>query len=236
MPDLVFDFAFSTIVFQHIPSRDVIENYVREVQRLLRPGALFKFQVQGDSLSSTDPDDTWLGYLLPTSRPRYGASLRLRTSLPPWGGRSVFLAVVSSSANVFVAYGSPESPTLPGARFSDRARRAAHMPSYARIPRMRSSLLMLLRPLVLFGAVRTALPVWILSVQSRGPHASSLRRAHVELCRDPSSHTFLNWSRLPGLLPGPTRRLTVSASNTNTFRLVIGQTPRKNRGTLRDFP
>ena len=27
------DFAFSYIVFQHIPSRDVIENYVREVQR-----------------------------------------------------------------------------------------------------------------------------------------------------------------------------------------------------------
>src|SRR5882724_11283771 len=30
------DFAFSTIVFQHIPSRDVIWNYVREVGRLLR--------------------------------------------------------------------------------------------------------------------------------------------------------------------------------------------------------
>ena len=39
----IFDFAFSTIVFQHIPSREVIENYVREVYRLLRPGALFKF-------------------------------------------------------------------------------------------------------------------------------------------------------------------------------------------------
>ena len=56
-----FDFAFSSIVFQHIPSRDIIENYVREVQRLLRPGALFKFQVQGDSTLETKPDDTWLG-------------------------------------------------------------------------------------------------------------------------------------------------------------------------------
>jgi hypothetical protein len=27
----------------------------------LRPGALFKFQVQGDSTLSTTPDDTWLG-------------------------------------------------------------------------------------------------------------------------------------------------------------------------------
>lgn len=56
-----FDFAFSTIVFQHIPSREVIENYVREVARLLRPGALFKFQVQGDPTLQTDNDDTWLG-------------------------------------------------------------------------------------------------------------------------------------------------------------------------------
>ena len=56
-----YDFAFSTIVFQHIPSREVIYNYVREVNRLLRPGALFKFQVQGDASMQTSPDDTWLG-------------------------------------------------------------------------------------------------------------------------------------------------------------------------------
>jgi cyclopropane fatty-acyl-phospholipid synthase-like methyltransferase len=56
-----YDFAFSTIVFQHIPSREVIENYVREVSRLLRPGALFKFQVQGDTSLRTSEDDTWLG-------------------------------------------------------------------------------------------------------------------------------------------------------------------------------
>ena len=40
MPPGPYDFAFSTIVFQHIPSREVIYNYVREVNRLLRPGAL----------------------------------------------------------------------------------------------------------------------------------------------------------------------------------------------------
>lgn len=61
VPEHVFDFAFSTIVFQHIPSRDVIYSYVREVHRLLRPGALFKFQVQGDASIDTNPDDTWLG-------------------------------------------------------------------------------------------------------------------------------------------------------------------------------
>jgi SAM-dependent methyltransferase len=61
VPELEFDFAFTTIVFQHIPSREVIENYVREVHRLLRPGRLFKFQVQGDASLQTEPDDTWLG-------------------------------------------------------------------------------------------------------------------------------------------------------------------------------
>jgi ubiquinone/menaquinone biosynthesis C-methylase UbiE len=61
LPDLEFDFAFSCIVFQHIPSRAIIESYVREVHRLLRPGALFKFQVQGCAEIETAPDDTWLG-------------------------------------------------------------------------------------------------------------------------------------------------------------------------------
>ena len=61
IPGANFDFAFSTIVFQHIPSREVIESYVREVRRLLRPGALFKFQVQGDFTLETKEADTWLG-------------------------------------------------------------------------------------------------------------------------------------------------------------------------------
>lgn len=57
-----FDFAFSSIVFQHIPSREVIESYVREVNRLLKPGRLFKFQVQGgEGMDPTKPDDTWEG-------------------------------------------------------------------------------------------------------------------------------------------------------------------------------
>jgi hypothetical protein len=34
---------------------------VKEVHRLLRPGALFKFQVQGDATLKTEADDTWLG-------------------------------------------------------------------------------------------------------------------------------------------------------------------------------
>ncbi len=62
LPDgLTFDFAFSAIVFQHIPSREVIESYVREVGLRLRPGRLFKFQVQGGLDVESRPLDTWLG-------------------------------------------------------------------------------------------------------------------------------------------------------------------------------
>ena len=60
-PPLEFDFAFSMIVFQHIPSREIIETYVREVHRLLRPGALFKFQVMGDPGVELELDGSWIG-------------------------------------------------------------------------------------------------------------------------------------------------------------------------------
>ena len=75
-----FDFAFSRIVFQHIPSREIIENYVREVHRLLRPGALFKFQVQGFKELTSSPDDTWLG--TPISDPE-AVAMALRCGFEP---------------------------------------------------------------------------------------------------------------------------------------------------------
>lgn len=58
--DESFDFVFSSIVFQHIPSKDIVENYIREVARVLRPDALFKFQVQGAPISE-EMADTWVG-------------------------------------------------------------------------------------------------------------------------------------------------------------------------------
>ncbi len=63
LKNLEFDFAFSFIVFQHVPSRDIIDNYVAEVGRRLVPGALFKFQVQGYESAelSRRRCDTWLG-------------------------------------------------------------------------------------------------------------------------------------------------------------------------------
>jgi ubiquinone/menaquinone biosynthesis C-methylase UbiE len=42
-----FDFCFSYIVFQHIPSVNLIFDYVREMGRVLKPGGMFLFQVNG---------------------------------------------------------------------------------------------------------------------------------------------------------------------------------------------
>jgi len=63
LADASYDYAFSYIVFQHIPSYDVISSYCREVFRVLQPGSLFKFQVQGGTGVVRKADlDTWLGY------------------------------------------------------------------------------------------------------------------------------------------------------------------------------
>jgi ubiquinone/menaquinone biosynthesis C-methylase UbiE len=63
LADASCDYAFSFIVFQHIPSYDVIASYCREVFRVLKPGSLFKFQVQGgDGVIRKSELDTWLGY------------------------------------------------------------------------------------------------------------------------------------------------------------------------------
>jgi SAM-dependent methyltransferase len=47
LADGSIDFVFSFIVFQHIPDRAAIATYVREAARVLRPGGLFRFQVDG---------------------------------------------------------------------------------------------------------------------------------------------------------------------------------------------
>jgi SAM-dependent methyltransferase len=61
LPSGQFDFALSFIVFQHIPSKDVIESYIKEVHRVLKPGRLFKFQVQGGRFENVERLSTWLG-------------------------------------------------------------------------------------------------------------------------------------------------------------------------------
>ena len=63
LADETIDFVFSFIVFQHIPDRAVVINYIREAHRVLRPGGVFKFQVQGctEKRWMEAPKDTWHG-------------------------------------------------------------------------------------------------------------------------------------------------------------------------------
>lgn len=61
LPPVTFDFAFSMCVFHHIPSKEVIESYIRGVGERLKPGGLFKFEVQGYLGMHSPEGDTWLG-------------------------------------------------------------------------------------------------------------------------------------------------------------------------------
>jgi ubiquinone/menaquinone biosynthesis C-methylase UbiE len=55
-----FDFVYSYAVFQHIPSREVVMQYLREARRVLKPGGLLRAQING--LDETAARyDTWSG-------------------------------------------------------------------------------------------------------------------------------------------------------------------------------
>ncbi len=61
--DSSIDFCYSFIVFQHIPSKEVINSYIEATFRKLRPGGMFKFQVDGGVNPGRDANsgDTWVG-------------------------------------------------------------------------------------------------------------------------------------------------------------------------------
>ncbi len=55
-----FDFVYSYAVFQHIPSREVVFEYLRESHRVLKPGGILRCQING--LPETARRyDTWSG-------------------------------------------------------------------------------------------------------------------------------------------------------------------------------
>ena len=55
--DESFDYCYSYAVFQHIPSADVVWDYLREARRVLKPGGLMKVQLNGlpSPPTATDP-------------------------------------------------------------------------------------------------------------------------------------------------------------------------------------
>jgi SAM-dependent methyltransferase len=54
-----FHFVYSYAVFQHIPSRDVVLEYMREIRRVLKPGGIFHGQF--NSRAHAGDPDTWTG-------------------------------------------------------------------------------------------------------------------------------------------------------------------------------
>jgi SAM-dependent methyltransferase len=58
-PDESLDFVYSYAVFQHIPSRDIVVEYMHEIRRVLKPDGIFHGQFNG--LSHSLMPDTWRG-------------------------------------------------------------------------------------------------------------------------------------------------------------------------------
>jgi len=52
--DKSVDFCYSYVVFQHIPKKSVIENYLKEIKRVLKDGCIFRFQIRGTKTKTPD--------------------------------------------------------------------------------------------------------------------------------------------------------------------------------------
>jgi SAM-dependent methyltransferase len=59
--DESFDFVYSYAVFQHIPSREVVYQYLREIRRVLKTGGLARMQFNGLPGAAESSYNTWAG-------------------------------------------------------------------------------------------------------------------------------------------------------------------------------
>jgi SAM-dependent methyltransferase len=60
-PEETFEFVYSYAVFQHIPSREVVLQYLRETHRVMRTGGLARLQFNGLPQGAGVSYDTWSG-------------------------------------------------------------------------------------------------------------------------------------------------------------------------------
>src|SRR5712691_11132287 len=56
-----FDFVYSYAVFQHVPTREVVSEYFREIRRVLKPGGYARLQINGLARGADTKFDTWSG-------------------------------------------------------------------------------------------------------------------------------------------------------------------------------
>lgn len=66
-----FDFVYSYAVFQHIPDRAVIFNYLREAARVLKPSGILRVQVNGLAEASQPPNTWWGASIKPVELRRF---------------------------------------------------------------------------------------------------------------------------------------------------------------------
>ncbi len=92
------DLVFSWIVFQHIPEKGPIETYVKEAARVLRPGGLVRFQVDGRWRLEREGPETYDGVKL---RPEEVREIVRRAGLKmveEWGEETHYHSVTAARA------------------------------------------------------------------------------------------------------------------------------------------
>jgi ubiquinone/menaquinone biosynthesis C-methylase UbiE len=103
-----FDFVFSAIVFQHIPRKAVVENYIREAYRVLRPGSVMKCQMEGHPVPGRWPD-TWEGVSLTEAEVRkIAAECSFEVRSLTGAGTQYFWITLFKPAPVLMPYRPPE--------------------------------------------------------------------------------------------------------------------------------
>ena len=93
------DFVFSYLVLQHLPSEELVQGYVEEMLRVLRPGGIFLFQFNGSNVPTMNwrgrmawgvVDALWSSRMAPLSRAAATLmGLDARAARKTWRGAAV---------------------------------------------------------------------------------------------------------------------------------------------------
>ncbi len=100
VPDASVDLVFSFIVFQHIPAEGPIRTYVSEAARVLKPGGVFRFQVDGRWWwhAGTHAPDTYEGVKFKPERARALLAGTPFTLVDEWGAEGHYHWITARKA------------------------------------------------------------------------------------------------------------------------------------------